>query len=75
MEKRVKDFVQEFTNKFSELYVESFFVKYLSEYDKNSLLEAIQLANKETNVKITELFRKNLKDMGITAEEIKKYLK
>ena len=74
MEKRVNDFVKEFTDNFSELYVESFFIKYLSEYDKKDLLETIQLTNKKMQQKIIKLFMNNLIDMNIDKEDIAKYL-
>ncbi len=72
--KEEKDLLNEITKNFSELFVETFLIRYLHEYDKDNLLEDIEKVNQLLNKEIIKKFRSSLKSMGYDPKTIKKYL-
>ena len=75
MEKNVEVFVKEFTDNFSELFVESFFIRYMSNGSEKDLLIAIKEAKKLLNQKLNRFFSGKLSYMGFQDEEIEDCLK
>lgn len=75
MKREIKEFIEEFTNNFSELYVESFFIKFLSEYNQNALLDSILEVNKNLKDKIKKNFIKKLNNLGYNVNDYIDYLK
>lgn len=71
MENNINDFVEEITENFSELFVETFFIRYLNIYDKNELLETVKVLKNEINNKIYNKLIKKLKSMGYSNKDIK----
>lgn len=63
MNKREKEFISEFSTNFSNLYVESFLIRFLNNYDNDDLLEVIDKLNKETKKKIQIKFQKELNNL------------
>lgn len=59
-----KIFIEEFTTKFSELFIDSFCIKYINDYGnkdiKNNILKARKILNKKINKKI---IKKNLNNL------------
>lgn len=64
MSKSEKEFVEEITDKFSELFIETFFIRYLSDYPKEDLINTLNLTTKKLNKKIIKLVNKKLQQMG-----------
>ena len=64
MTKKLDNFLEEFTNNFSELYVETFLIRYLNDFNEKDLVNTIESLNTKLNVKINQLFRSKLEDMG-----------
>ncbi len=56
MEKDLKKFITEFANNFSELYVETFLLRYQSKFDINNLEFAFKACYEETMQKIVKYF-------------------
>lgn len=61
MKKEINDFIEEITSKFSELYIETFFLRFQKEFGKNELNKALIEANKILNVKIKRKIKSKLK--------------
>ncbi len=72
--KNGKKILNEITTNFSELFVETFLIRYLDEYKKDDLLEDIKELNKMLKVKINKKFVSSLKSMGYDEKVIKEYL-
>ena len=70
MKNNINEFVGEITDNFSELFVETFFLRYLSDYDKNQLLDTIKILKQELNVKVNNQFNEKLKKMGYSVKNI-----
>lgn len=73
--KDIDNFVEEITTNFSELFVETFFLRYLSDYDERDLLET---ANEIQNIlikKIKNQMLNKLKKLGYKDKNIKAVLK
>lgn len=64
MKREIDDFLEEITNNFSELFVETFLLRFLDEFDKNILLDSVEVASKKLNNKVGKNFIKKLKKMG-----------
>ena len=60
MEKDLKKFITEFSNNFSELYVETFLLRYHSEFDINNLELVFKVCYEETMQKINKYFLQRL---------------
>lgn len=75
MDRDIKKFINEFTKNFSELYVESFCLRFLSDFDKNKLLESIRKTNELLNKRINKYLKIKLKKMGYEEKYIKNILK
>lgn len=71
MKKTEEEFVEEITTNFSELFVDAFLIRYLSEYDKNNLLDNASEVISILNVKVKNQMQKKLKDMGFATKDIK----
>ena len=54
MNKNIKKFIEEFSNSFSDLLVESFIIRYLEHFDRKELFEVFKLTNKKINEKTYE---------------------
>ncbi len=70
MEKKVKDFIEEITDKFSELYVETFLIRYLSDYKEHDLIETLKNANTKLKTKIKIRITDALEEMGFDKKDI-----
>lgn len=61
MKKSINKFNEEITTNFSKLFVETYMIRYLSEYSKEDLLENVKKAKEILNKKIDNRFKKKLK--------------
>lgn len=52
MKKEIENFINEITTNFSELFVETFLLRYFSNFDKRYLLETINRTKYLLNLKI-----------------------
>ena len=68
MKNEKKEFIEEFTDKFSELCVESFCLNFLASYDPNDLLESVKEVNMVLNKKLKKNWLKKLKKLGYSSE-------
>lgn len=75
MKENTQDFIEEITNNFSELFVETYFLRYLMNYPEEKLLEDIEKTNQILHNKILKEFRTKLKKLGYNKTEYEKYLK
>ena len=75
MKRNVNDFLEEITTNFGELFVETFFIRYFSEFDKNDLLSAIPDLKNMLLKKIDNNLKKSLVGMGYDKKEIEKIFK
>ena len=75
MPQKIMDFSEEITDKFSELFVETFLIRYLNAFRGKDLLEAVKETNDLLKQKINNLFVFKLVEMGYDSKELKKYLK
>lgn len=64
MKNNIDNFVEEITTNFSELFVETFFLRYLSEFDKNELLQTTKEAELMLKKKIAKEMKTKLKSIG-----------
>ena len=64
MKNDINDFVEEITSNFSELFVETFFLRYLSTFKKDDLLETIFKSQKILNKKLDKKIKNKLNEMG-----------
>lgn len=71
MKNNVNDFVEEITTNFSELFVETFFLRYLSDFKKDELLEITKIVKNKLNDKINKKIFQKLKSMGYNEQDIK----
>ncbi len=74
MNKKINDFLEEFSDNFSELYVETFLIRYLNNFNENELITNIKELNNLTNTKIKKLFAKKLEEVGYSKKDILKIL-
>lgn len=65
MKKNIHSFIEEITNNFSELFIETFMIRYLSDYSKEELLENIDRTKTELKKKIDKGFKNKLNEFGI----------
>ena len=65
MKQDINNFIEEITNNFSELFVETFFIRYLSDYSKDDLLKNTIKAKRKLNEKIETKFFNKLNEFGI----------
>lgn len=65
MKKDIHSFIEEITNNFSELFIETFMIRYLSDYSKEELLENIDRTKTELKKKIDKGFKNKLNEFGI----------
>lgn len=63
MKKNINKFNEEITTNFSKLFIETYMIRYLSEYSKEDLLESIKEVKEILNKKIENEFKKKLKQM------------
>lgn len=63
MKKNINKFNEEITTNFSKLFVETYMIRYLSEYSKDDLLEIIKKVKEILNKKIDNEFKKKLKQI------------
>lgn len=70
MKKDIHSFIEEITNNFSELFIETFMIRYLSDYSKEELLENIDRTKTELKKKIDKGFKNKLNEFGIEALSI-----
>ena len=70
MKKNIHSFIEEITNNFSELFIETFMIRYLSDYSKEELLENIDRTKTELKKKIDKGFKNKLNEFGIEALSI-----
>jgi len=75
MKRNVNDFLEEITTNFGELFVETFFIRYFSEFDKNDLLSAIPDLKNMLLKKIDNNLKNSLVGMGYDKKEIEKIFK
>lgn len=75
MKRNVNDFLEEITTNFGELFVETFFIRYFSEFDENDLLSDIPELKNMLLKKIDNNLKKSLIDMGYDKKEIEKIFK
>ncbi|MBQ7031034.1 MAG: hypothetical protein IJN13_01510 [Bacilli bacterium] len=75
MKRNVNDFIEEITTNFGELFVETFFIRYFNEFDKNDLLSAIPDLKNMLLKKIDNNLKKSLVGMGYDKKEIEKIFK
>lgn len=71
MKNNVNDFVEEITTNFSELFVETFFLRYLSDFKKDELLEITKIVKNKLDYKINKKLFQKLKSMGYNEQDIK----
>jgi len=71
MKNNVNDFVEEITTNFSELFVETFFLRYLSDFKKDELLEITKIVKNKLDDKINKKLFQKLKSMGYNEQDIK----
>jgi len=72
MKKELNEFIEEITNNFSELFVETFFIRYLSDYSKNDLLDVIQETKKILDIKLENNIKYKLNELGFNNIDINK---
>lgn len=60
MEKNIDVFLEEITDNFSKLFVETFIMRYLVDYDKKYLLHSIELAKDKLDYKINKYFKQKI---------------
>ena len=75
MKRNINDFLEEITTNFGELFVETFFIRYFSEFDKNDLLSAIPDLKNMLLKKIDNNLKNSLVGMGYDKKEIEKIFK
>lgn len=75
MKRDVNDFLEEITSNFSELFVETFLLRYLSEFDKNDLLDVVPRLNCFLRKKVNKKLESALINMGYDKNKIEKLLK
>ena len=75
MKRNVNDFLEEITTNFGELFVETFFIRYFNEFDKNDLLSAIPDLKNMLLKKIDNNLKNSLVGMGYDKKEIEKIFK
>lgn len=63
MKNNVEDFIEEITTNFSELFVETFFIRYLSDYDVNDLEKVLKKLKVKLNSKINDRLNEKLELM------------
>lgn len=71
MKKKDDVFVKEITDKFSELFTETFFIRYLADYDINNIIDVITKTKKELEKKVNKRFVSKLLQMGFDKKDIK----
>lgn len=71
MKENINELLEEITTNFSELFTETFFIRYLSEFDKDDLLESAKQVNKLLTKKINNKLEKKLIKLGYKKDEIK----
>lgn len=64
MKRNINDFLEEITTNFGELFVETFFIRYFNEFDKNDLLSAIPDLKNMLLKKIDNNLKNSLVGMG-----------
>ena len=75
MKRNVNDFLEEITTNFGELFVETFFIRYFNEFDKNDLLSAIPELKNMLLKKIDNNLKNSLMGMEYDKKEIEKIFK
>lgn len=75
MKRNVNDFLEEITTNFGELFVETFFIRYFNEFDKNDLLSAIPELKNMLLKKINNNLKNYLMGMEYDKKEIEKIFK
>ena len=75
MKRNINDFLEEITTNFGELFVETFFIRYFSEFDKNDLLSAIPDLKNMLLKKIDNNLKNSLVGMGYDKKEIEEIFK
>lgn len=71
MKKNINDFNEEITSNFSELFIETYFIRYLSEYSKDDLLENTKKVKELLLKKLNKNLKKKLKQIGYNNKDIK----
>ena len=64
MKKDIDEFIEEITSNFSELFVETFFIRCLDNYDKNVLLKVIKDVKRKLNTKIDKKITEKFKTLN-----------
>lgn len=70
MNKKINDFTEEITDKFSELYVETFLIRYLSEFPEQKLIMTLKNSQDILMQKIKTQIIDKLFDMGYAKNDI-----
>lgn len=71
MKKNINDFNEEITSNFSELFIETYFIRYLSEYSKDDLLDNTKKVKELLLKKLNKNLKKKLKQLGYSNKDIK----
>ena len=73
--KDIDSFIDEITTNFSEIFIETFFLRFLTEFEKDELLNGSMLVTKKILLKIKRKLRNKLEDMGYNEQDIEKIVK
>ena len=71
MEMSKEKFAEEITNNFSELFVETFFMRYISEFDKSGLLDDVKEVIDSLQEKVKKEMIRKLQSIGFNKKDIK----
>lgn len=71
MKNNIDEFIEEITTNFSDLFVETFFLRYLSNYDANELLGIIKILKNKLNSKVNKKLIQKLNGLGYDTTNIK----
>ncbi len=73
MNKNLEKMIDEFTNNYSELLVEVFYIKYINDFDLNDFDKAIEKLYQELIYKINNKLYNKLKSLHYSKEVYQKY--
>ncbi len=68
MKKEINDFLEEITTNFTELFIETYFIRFLSNFDSNYLLEATDKMQVLLNTKLNEKIKNYLKEINLDSK-------
>lgn len=73
MNKNLEKMIDKFTNNYSELLVEVFYIKYINDFDLNDFDKAIEKLYQELIYKINNKLYNKLKSLHYSKEVYQKY--